>query len=290
MFRFLFFIFSFVRFHCEDSHIVCATDAKNPKIRFKFQSVVFEMVKDEMKHLENNITHKGLPCSLDIRFPNRKTYGALSNMETVVLALPFSRSKMRARPRLNYSACAEKTSHSRSYSAVPWRSLSSLPRMALDVKEGVVGVTLPVYPEIVTKEASRKGHPFFLAEVLDVEWYISFFKDLHATRVFDIAAGSGAAACAAAILDIEYEGIAMSSKHAAWLDNIMDKAIFAIVTEREVPRDAQDKPDKEVIQLQDNVKAYFQDLVEEGRKFVVRAEEEEEDDIGDDDDDEGTQS
>jgi hypothetical protein len=161
--------------------------------------------------------------------------------------------------------------------------------MAIDVKDGVTGITSPVYEELVAKETRTRGHPLFWKETLDVEWFLAFFRDAHVKHIFDASPGSGAAACAAAILDIPYEGIAMSSKHAAWLDNIMDKAIFAAVRLREIPTDAKGKPDPEAKAFQDQVMAFFKDLVEEGRKYVERECREEEDDIvevdGDDDED-----
>ena len=149
------------------------------------------------------------------------------------------------RKRANFSACGEKNTHTRSYSGVPWRSLSSLPRMALDVKGGVTGIPSPAYEDLVVKETRARGHPLFRKEALDVEWFLAFFRDSHASHIFDVAPGSGAAACAAAILDIPYDGVAMSAKHAVWLDNIMDRAIFAAVALRELPKDAKGKVDPE---------------------------------------------
>ena len=120
-----------------------------------------------------------------------------------------------------------------------------------------------------------------------MEWIITFLKDVHAIRVFDLCAGSGATACAAAFLGIPYEGIAMNAKHAAWLNNIMDKAIFAIVHLRQVEADSKNK-NKEAATLQKDVMTYFKDLVEEGRKFVERQYwEEDEDDIDDIDENAG---
>ena len=87
-------------------------------------------------------------------------------------------------------------------------------------------------------------------------------------------------------MDISYEGIAMSAKHAAWLDNIMDKAIVAILRLREIPKDAKGKADPEAKAFQEHVMAFFNDLIEEGRKYVERdCRQVEDDDIEDDDDD-----
>ena len=187
------------------------------------------------------------------------------------------------RARANFSACGETNTHTRSYSGVPWRSFESLPRMALDVKDGVTGVASPVYEEHVMKVTRTRGHPIFWRETLDVEWFLAFVRDAHAKAIFDVSPGSGAAACAAAILNLPYEGIAMSANHAACLDNIMDKAIFASIRLREIPTCANGKGDPDAKALRDNVRA-FKGLVEEGRKFVERDCREEPDDkiFGDD--------
>ena len=120
-----------------------------------------------------------------------------------------------------------------------------------------------------------------------MEWYIAFFQDSHATHVFDVTPGSGAAACAAAVWDISYEGVAMSAKQAAWLDNIMDRAIFAVMRIRDISRahsGEMTKSDLEAKELQANVLEHFKDLIEEGRKYVERVEvhDEEEDHIEED--------
>lgn len=101
---------------------------------------------------------------------------------------------------------------------------------------------------------------------------------MNATRVFDLAVGSTAAACAAAYLGVPYEGIAMSKKHAAWANNIMDKAIFAILNMKDVPKDSKGKKDSEAVKLHADIAMYFKDLVEEGRKYVEREVVEDDDD------------
>ena len=97
----------------DDNTIVAATDARSPKIRFQLQTIVFELQKDEQKHLENHIMYAGMPSKGDIRFPSRKIYGALPNVETVVGVLPVSRVRMKTRSRANVSACGEKNTHTR---------------------------------------------------------------------------------------------------------------------------------------------------------------------------------
>ena len=264
-----------------DSTIACATDARSTRIRMEYQKILFDSTRDEKKLFENIIMYNCTVPKKDIRFPGRKVYGGLQNLEAVVGVLPVARVRMTTRTRSQFSACGEKHSASKSYSGVGWRTLESLPRIDLGSKDSVTGITSPGYEAEIMEETRKKGHPLFWSETLDVEWIITFLKDLHATRVFDLCAGSGATACAAAFLEIPYEGIAMNAKHAAWLNNIMDKAIFAIVHLREVEAGGKNK-DKEAAALQKDVMTYFKDLVEEGRKFVEREYwEEDEDDIED---------
>ena len=195
--------------------------------------------------------------------------------------LPVSRVRMKTRDCDNYSAGGETTTHTRSYSGVPWRTLASLPRIALNVKEQLTGVGAPTYDDVVHNETKSKGHPLFWRETLDVEWFIALFKDSQVTHVFDVTPGSGAAACAVAILDISNEGVAMSAKHAFWLDDIMDKAIFAAVRLRETHQSAASgavsKTDQEA-ELREHAIEYFKDLIEEGRKFVERVDDHRDDD------------
>ena len=143
-------------------------------------------------------------------------------------------------------------------------------------------VTPPTYPEIVVAATGSKGHPLYWGEVKDVAFYMALFKDLNVTHVFDITPGSGAAACAAAMLGISYEGVAMSSLHASWLENIMDKAIFAIIADVAAGDGEEDQA------LQKEVKAHCSNLVDQGRTYLSRTalgepetEDEDESDIDD---------
>ena len=94
-------VFNWMLDRVDDRTIVAAIDGRNPKIRLQLQTIVYELVKDETKHLDNYIMYKGKPSKADIRFPSRKVYGALSNVETVIGALPVSRVRMRKRVRDN---------------------------------------------------------------------------------------------------------------------------------------------------------------------------------------------
>ncbi len=150
--------------------------------------------------------------------------------------------------------------------------------MSLRDKESIVGTTLPTYPEEVIEAVGNKGHPLFWGEVKEVEMYVALFADLNVDNILDLATGSGAAAMAAAILRIGYEGLAMNANHANWLNRIMDKAMFAIVM---------DGTDDETKKIKADVANIFSPQIEEAREFLIsdagfEEECDEEDDANDD--------
>ena len=86
------------------------------------------------------------------------------------------------------------------------------------------------------------------------------FKDFSAESILDVTPGSGAAAMAAAILGIHYEGLAMNASHANWLDRIVEKAMYAIIIDS---KDERFKP------IKAELGQYFSEQVAEARLFLT---------------------
>ena len=242
-----------------NNNTICLfTDGRNRLIRKAFEGIVEEAQTDEQKIIKHSILYTP-PSKNDPRFATRKTFGALNNRETVTGLLPVPKVRMTSKARTHYSACGEKSTYSPSYTGVMFRRLGRLPRMSLADKEGITGVTLPTYPAALMDALGSKGHPLFLNEIKDVGMYVALYTDLNVTHVLDLAAGSGAAAMAAAILHIQYEGIAMNTNHVNWLERIMDKAVFAILM---------DNNDEESQKIKGDVSNYFASLIQEAREFL----------------------
>ena len=90
--------------------------------------------------------------------------------------------------------------------------------------------------------------------------HLALFTDLSLTHVFDITPGSGAAAIAAAILRIQYDGLAMNASHCDWLNQILDKAMFAIIA---------DSKDAESLKIKCELCQYFNANIEEARALLT---------------------
>ena len=163
------------------------------------------------------------------------------------------------------------------------RGLRAAPRLDLAEKKAMTNVDAPPYDERVVAATATQGHPLFWNESKSVEWWQALFKDLNITHIWDITPGSGAAAAASCFLGINYEGVGMSDKHCQWLDNIMDSCIFAIVDMRRGSEEIGGVTDSEFVEP---IRAYFQTIVDEGRRYVATPDEDDEDDEDNEDEDE----
>lgn len=242
-----------------DNTVVVFGDGRDRKMRKIFENRVDETVGDDQKHLQVSLVY-AMPPRGDIRFPKRKTFGSTVNLEILTVNLPVARVRISSKPRDHFSACGEDSTHALSYTGVPIRRIARLPRLALDGKESIIGTSLPTYPEDVVAAIGRLGHPLFWGEVKEVETYVALFKDFSAESILDVTPGSGAAAMAAAILGIHYEGLAMNASHANWLDRIVEKAMYAIIIDS---KDERFKP------IKAELGQYFSEQVAEARLFLT---------------------
>ena len=104
-----------------------------------------------------------------------------------------------------------------------------------------------------------------------MDFFIALYKDLLIERVWDVGTGSAAAACAALILGLPYEGFCMSEKHLKWTENILDKIMFTVLADAEAEEDEAIRAD---------VLQHFGDLADDSQIFLKALE--------DDDDSQGT--
>ena len=236
-------------------------DGRTRKIRRSFEDIVDESQTDENKVFDGQITYAVPNTKDDPRFAKRKVFASLSNRESLIGILPQAKVRMHMKKRDHYSACGEHTTHAATYSNAKVRPWDKLPRLHLADKEKMTGKDMPVYAADVFVSL-KAGHPLFMLEVKEVEVYLALFSDMNVTHVFDLAAGSGAAAMAAAILRIHYEGFVMNAQHGLWLNRIMDKVMCALVV---------DSIDTESMTIRSEVSQYFNSYIEEARLLMAGA-------------------
>ena len=239
--------------------VVLVLDGRSRSIRKEAERLMDEHVADDNKLLEATIIYAP-PAGKDPRFPKRKLFAGFEN-EAIRGVLPVHKIHMASKPREHYSACGESSTHCTSYTNVPVRQFTSLPRMSVTDKEEMLGGKLPVYTDEVVAACGARGHPLFAQEVKDVDLFCALYEDYNIDHVWDLTIGSCAAACAAAAVGIQYEGVAMNEKHANWCQRIMDKAMFAIIA------DYHDDDESKV--LREDLRSYFGPLIEEARQYLA---------------------
>jgi hypothetical protein len=253
--------------------VVLVLDGRSKSIRKEAERLMDDAVADDNKLLEATIIYAPPSCK-DPRFPKRKLFAGFEN-ETIRGVLPVHKIHMASKPREHYSACGESSTHNTSYTNVPVRRFTSLPRMSVTDKEEMLGAKLPVYTDDVVAACGARGHPLFAQEVKDVDFFCALYEDYNIDHVWDLTIGSCSAACAAAAIGIQYEGVAMNEKHANWCQRIMDKAMFAIIADYH--------DDDESKGLREDLRSYFGPLIEEARQYLVSGSV---GDVGQDDSDE----
>jgi len=110
----------------------------------------------------------------------------------------------------------------------------------------------------------QRGVPFTWHETKSVQLLMQTFRDIpDITHVFDLGAGTAAAAIAAWRCGISYEGICYNKAHKDWLDNVMDNCMYAVVAEG-IGTKVSNK-DKE---FQGKVRHFFGPQVDEGMRVL----------------------
>ena len=146
------------------------------------------------------------------------------------------------------------------------RSFHDLPKLSAKDKAEITGVAAPARPEEISSIVERKGEPLFWQELKRVRVFMNLYQDFHAQKIFDLTAGTGAAAVAALALGLHYDGCAMNDPHATMLNGLLDKACFYVLADEYADN-----------QLGKDILEHFGLLIDQGRAMfdpTVDAEEE----------------
>ena len=131
-----------------------------------------------------------------------------------VLKGQSSKRKLTLQPRTTYNKCGESSTHEKTYCGVLHRHLSAIPRLSDADLIKILGTKAPLsavgdshhVKDRHLEEIKSRGNPAFWAEFKPTELFLTVFKYVEATDIWDITPGSGAAAAAALHAGIKYEG------------------------------------------------------------------------------------
>jgi len=262
--------FKFMMSRRGQNTVVVIFDGRNNKIRRLAEDARELMFPDEKLYLDQTIVYQlsNGPKSDNVRAAKKAKFQGQKNVENVVGVLPASKSQFKTKPRTQFCGLGETSTDATTYTNVARRPLQCVPRMDSQTKQEVTGVRLPVYGEDVTNAIGEKGHALFWLELKEIDIYHAIFKDLNVSHVLDLTPGSGAAATAAMMEGIHYEGVAMNQKHCNWLKNYSEKAGFAVIGSG-LGIFGSDKKDAAKQELVEGAQKYFGNIVQEGMMYIV---------------------
>ena len=256
-----------------DNTVLLAFDGRDKKVKRACEDWLDEKCPDPMRHIQGPIMYQPTKTKQDPRFPGKSFSFASVYEERFFGQLPSHKKNFKMVPRDHFNACSEATTHYSSYTAVPVRPFQHLPKLSVEDKERMTGLTQPALTDTVIACLDGRGVPLFWQEIKDVDFFVAIFKDLHIGSIFDLTPGTGAAAAAALLLRIMYDAVCMNELHRNFLDNILEKAVWAVLS-------ATDDDEEYVAALRE----HFPVLVDQGRRYLGSAEQSEDDDEPDEPD------
>jgi len=156
----------------------------------------------------------------------RKVALSASNIERLLLFPPCPRTALAAKPRENFNALGESSTHDITYVGIPFRSRKASPRITEQDKISIFGN--PATAGVPEQLLQAFPNPvLFWQESKPVDLLEELLLNFDIRGVFDLSPGSGALAEAALRLGICYVGVTTKAAHAKWLGNVADRVTMS---------------------------------------------------------------
>ena len=167
----------------------------------------------------------------DPRVPGKQTCFANNNREVAISSLAAKKSVRKIVQRAEFNSCGEISTASTTYTGVPVRRYSELPRMDYETKSAILGIPAAgaTPRKRVQKDIDQRGHPFSHCEVKPLNLWQRVMEHHDVTHIVDFSPGSGALAIAAAGA-MEYEGVTGNDAHQDWLNSTLDRCVMYMAT------------------------------------------------------------
>ena len=121
--------------------------------------------------------HGETSFGVDVRIPERKNAWSSNNMETLFVKLPeANKGQRKVVARASFTKCGESTNFSRTYTAVPRRTLAEIPRLTpASNNKQIFGPSAfgDFERQRVQKEVEGKGHHLFWVEWKPVSVFLN---------------------------------------------------------------------------------------------------------------------
>ena len=134
---------------------------------------------------------------------------------------------------------------------------------------------LPTFIDSVREEIEQfgKGEPIIWSDLKPIGLLADMLKDVDVGHVFDLSVGNVSAAIACSLLGVPYDGLAATPAHQAFAEDVMDRALIAILTDTGKNKNLQqnDKAPAAPVSAATILK-YFAPTAAEGRRSLTSIE------------------
>ena len=209
--------------------IIVVTDGRSSEVSAAMRAWHNIAAKDPKRAFDIWITYD-MPAS-DLRNPRRQVAWSSRNRETWYIILPVQKRYLKKKMRTVGRGSGESSTFHSTYTGVPLRPLSGIPRLSLADKKLIVGEALDGKMKEGSRAAAdveKHGHALFWQDVMTPRTLAAIYNDLNCGCVFDLSPGAGTAALAACANDIPYLGVCANERHRKWLDEIINKMTLAV--------------------------------------------------------------
>ena len=157
---------------------------------------------------------------------------AARKVETGVIRMPVSKTRMKISKKHQFTSCGEATTFQTTFSGVAWRKCREMPTIPLCEKRNVHASSVPAVPAAPDQYVEEHGddQPLFWQESKPIALFTALLQELNIQAVLGVTPGSGACMEAALTLGLPYHGFCINKDHMAWLQSVADRAACGIIS------------------------------------------------------------
>ena len=137
--------------------------------------------------------------------------------------LPVSRTRVVTKPRSEFSAVGEDSTHHTTFTGVPLGVPSTLAQISFQDKKLIFPGSGPTETEAKPDGWRRDSIPLFWNESKGGDFWRMWLESFDIKAVVDMSPGSGQLALAALGKGRQYLGVLTDAHHLSWLTNIVDR-------------------------------------------------------------------
>ena len=185
----------------------------------------------------------------------RKVCLSSRTKEVMYCRLPVARVKVATKPRTEFSAVGEDSTHHTTFTGVPLPATVSLARISYQDKKLIFPGCGPTETEAKPEGWRRGPIPLYWNESKGGAFWRMWLDAFDVKVVVDLSPGTGQLAIASLGKGVQYLGVLTDTHHLSWLTNIIDRESLRLIGESSSAVYQE--------QMSEHIKEHFADVLDE---------------------------